>query len=95
LFAYIFENLVPSWYWSGAGCVVDPAYAWIFLMLGGYQFTASKSNYCYNGLAVHSGNVSVAPVPEPLMGGSANQLWLFSSFIPILHYRENLYPFLD
>ncbi len=59
-----FENLVADWYWSGTVYTINPIFAWFFNMRDGYQSYNHKGNVHY-GLALRSGQVSVAPVPEP------------------------------
>jgi hypothetical protein len=59
-----FDNLVESWYWSGTEYANNPDGAWGFFMGIGLQRNDVKRNYGY-GLAVRSGQVSTAPVPEP------------------------------
>ena len=61
-----FDNLIASWYWSGTEYADYPDYAWHFYMDYGLQ--DSNRYYKHNGeygLAVRSGQISAAPVPEP------------------------------
>jgi hypothetical protein len=59
-----FNNLIASWYWSGTEYANLPDRAWIFNMNVGNQSFDLKSVGIY-GLAVRSGQVSAAPIPEP------------------------------
>jgi hypothetical protein len=59
-----FDHLVASWYWSGTEYAGDSDLAGRFYMNDGYQGNVYKSSVNY-GLAVRSGQVSTAPVPEP------------------------------
>ncbi len=59
-----FDNLIASWYWSGTEYADDPDGAWGFRMGYGYQ-TINYESYDFYGLAVRSGQVSTAPIPEP------------------------------
>jgi len=59
-----FDNLIASWYWSGTEYAYNTDVAWTFNMDGGNQGTHYKPHNGY-GLAVRSGQVSAAPVPEP------------------------------
>lgn len=69
-----FDNLDPTWYWSGTeyASLPDPL-AWGFSMYNGYQsyFLTADNDFggvaaSYFGLAVRSGQVSTAaPIPEP------------------------------
>ena len=59
-----FDNLTEDWYWSGTEYAGDTSLAWTFNMHKGTQNYSKK--YFYDcGLAVRSGEVSAAPVPEP------------------------------
>jgi hypothetical protein len=61
-----FDNLLGSWYWSGTEHAVNLDHAWFFSTYMGHQNPVAKDfDWPFYGLAVHSGNVSVAPVPEP------------------------------
>jgi len=64
-----FDNLKASWYWSGTEHADIPANAWDFRLNSGYQGVGYKSDrnesYHRYGLAVRSGQVSTAPIPEP------------------------------
>ncbi len=55
---------VTSWYWSGTEFAFTPDRAWYFGMADGYQ-DINNENLGYCGLALRSGQVSVAAVPEP------------------------------
>ena len=59
-----FNHLIASWYWSGTGYASNPDLAWDFNMTNADQYHSSKGVSSY-GLAVRSGQVSAAPVPEP------------------------------
>ncbi len=59
-----FDNLIASWYWSGTEYAGNPGYAWDFHMHNGTQSVDGKTTSGY-GLAVRSGQVSAAPIPEP------------------------------
>lgn len=59
-----FDNLTNNWYWTDTQYAGDPDDAWFYNVRYGYQYYGSKGGH-YNGLAVRSGQVSVAPVPEP------------------------------
>ena len=59
-----FDNLTASAYWSGTGYAFDSGRAWEFSMYDGGQYLNGKGGI-RRGLAVRSGQVSVAPVPEP------------------------------
>jgi len=65
-----FNNLkTDRYYWSGTEFFLDgtPPYigGWLFGFEGGVQGYGTKSYDCY-ALAVRSGDVSFAPVPEPI-----------------------------
>jgi hypothetical protein len=57
-----FENLIPSWYWSGTEYTYDPGLNQGFTMALGFQGTSGKSEGL-SGLAVRSGRVSAVRVP--------------------------------
>ena len=59
-----FDNLTEDWYWSGTEYAGDTSLAWTFNMHKGTQ-NYSKKDFYDCGLAVRSGEVSAAPVPEP------------------------------
>lgn len=60
-----FKNLIATgWYWSGTEYAANPEGAWSFCMDTGSQDGHAKS-YGFDGLAVRSGQVSMAPIPEP------------------------------
>ncbi len=59
-----FQNLLSSVYWSGTEYSADTVVAWNFLFVTGSQNTNFKGTNHY-GLAVRSGNVAAAAVPEP------------------------------
>jgi hypothetical protein len=63
-----FDNLIADWYWSGTEYAGDPGLAWGFHLDHGHQGRAEKDSVSPSlsryGLAVHSGNVSVA-LPSP------------------------------
>nr|MBF0221095.1 PEP-CTERM sorting domain-containing protein [Desulfobulbaceae bacterium] len=59
-----FDNLIASWYWSGTEYAGNSNNAWNFNTNNGNQNNNNKNNNNY-GLAVFSGQVSAAPVPEP------------------------------
>jgi len=59
-----FENLIASWYWSGTESAVNSDLAWFFDLHNGLQ-DGDPRVYSGNGLALRSGQVSTAPVPEP------------------------------
>jgi len=60
-----FENLIASWYWTGTEYAINPNDAWTFDMGSGWTGSNYKTNDNGYGLAVRSGQVSTAPVPEP------------------------------
>jgi hypothetical protein len=59
-----FNNLIASWYWSGTEYAGHSGHAWCFDVGYGGQgyYPQGLSGY---GLALRSGQVSTAPVPEP------------------------------
>ena len=59
-----FDKLIASWYWSGTEYAGDPDGAWDFDMSDDGQNYDYKDYRIY-GLAVRSGQVSAAPIPEP------------------------------
>lgn len=64
-----FQKLMPGLYWSGTEYSADPfhAFAWYFNASIGYQDTTSKGgNGNFGVIAVRTGDVSVAVVPEPI-----------------------------
>jgi len=70
-----FDNLIASWYWSGAAYAYFSTHAWGFNMNLGSQAASVRSTYGY-GLAVRTGHVSSAPVP--------GAIWLLGSGIIVL-----------
>ena len=66
-----FDNLFSRIYWSGTEYTESPL-AWWFSMYDGFQGLENKSG-SFAGLAVRTGQVTTAPVPEPatilLLGG--------------------------
>ncbi len=63
-----FNNLVADWYWSETEYLTSEDRRWLFNMYHGYQGATtadgSQDGYGY-GLALRTGQVTVAPVPEP------------------------------
>ena len=62
-----FQNLLTGqwdWYWSGTERGERLDYAWDFYITYGYQGDHPK-RYYGSGLAIRSGEVSTAPIPEP------------------------------
>jgi len=59
-----FDNLIACYYWSGTEYVAGPDDAWLFGMGLGGQGRGGDGSTAY-GLAVRSGQVSAAPIPEP------------------------------
>jgi len=59
-----FESLMADDYWSGTEYANGLGAAWAFDMSSGYQSIPPKGNNGY-GLALRTGQVSGAPVPEP------------------------------
>ncbi len=59
-----FDNLIASWYWSGTEFAGASDRAWYFGMDFGPQSYRHQVGSGY-GLALRSGQVSTAPVPEP------------------------------
>jgi hypothetical protein len=59
-----FDNLIAGWHWSGTEYANNLGNAWVFITDNGHQNDNKKTNLGY-GLAVHSGQVSTNPVPEP------------------------------
>lgn len=62
-----FDKLVSYLYWTGTEFTPFPpsGAAWLFYTNYGYTNFDGKRNPNYYGLAVRSGQVSMAPVPEP------------------------------
>ena len=59
-----FQNLISLVYWSGTEYSARTDFAWYFYLPDGYQGTDFKNRNFY-ALAVRSGDVAAAPVPEP------------------------------
>jgi hypothetical protein len=59
-----FQNVASGGYWSGTVDLVRRGQAWAFVAGNGFQSSASMSDK-YSAMAVHSGDVFVAAVPEP------------------------------
>ncbi len=70
-----FIHVLGNYYWSETTYAPTPSWAWMFYFLGGTQDAGDKdvSHYAW---AVHSGDISVVPVPAAL--------WLFGSGVAAL-----------
>lgn len=63
-----FVYLTAYWYWSGTGSADSQGTAWNFSTYYGDQSADAKATYDLRGMAVRSGQIEVAPVPEPSIG---------------------------
>ena len=59
-----FQNLQPSFYWSGTEYAPDLDIAWVFVTNDGTQGYSDKP-FAFPAMAVRPSDVAVAQVPEP------------------------------